>query len=189
MAVFSRDINFLSKNTQLVAIVNPSGDFDKTLLKGHFISIDDISNVSKKQTQSFIPIYLKEPLIIQIYISKNGKISKELKPCECTTPVLPNESLTSINSAYQRISQLFERTRSSHGGKIYNNILFKDNDKRWELLEVQRERVYKEHQEEFEKRERIINEELDNYAKPLFEQLDFEEQIPTEIINILKSEN
>ncbi|BDA75941.1 hypothetical protein CAL7716_101070 (plasmid) [Calothrix sp. PCC 7716] len=190
MSVLNRDIEFLPKNAQIVVIVNPSGDFDKTL-KRYFISINNVSNVDIIKTQSFISICLNEPLFIRFSISKSGNIHKKLKPCRCSTPVLSNESLKSLNSAYQRISQLFEKERSWHGGKVYDNVLFKDNDGYWKLLEVLRERVYQDYQEEFENRQRIIKDKFDNSPKRLDnnDKLELHAQMIIEVNNILQLKN
>lgn len=171
-----------------MVIIEPSGDFDQVLKK--YL----ISPLNEKQTGSYIALHLDEPLTLEISISKNGRICKNLKPCKCSTPILDNEKLKSINHAYQKISELLEKDRASFGGKVYNKVLFQGEDEYWQILEFRREKVYQLYKEEFEEHLRTIEEKLDNYIKPLFDkidQLDFQTQITTKIsnINILQSEN
>lgn len=128
MPVFSKIADFLAEKTQLMVLVKPLDEskIDEKVKK--FIVHELQGQLTNKGI--YVPIYLEEPLQIKFSISFAGNISKDLLECKCTSPVLPNknEKLRSINQAYQQISQLLETHRKSHGGKVYDNVFFKNND-------------------------------------------------------------
>ena len=142
-----KTVSFLPKGTQLLYLVNPSGKYDEQLL----------ANVGKKfdENQSpggnGIPIILDEELEISFSISSNNNLQKKLKSCKCSSPAVPEKTLKSINDACQSISTVFELERASKGGKVYSFVYFQDQDKKWELLGLLRDRVFSKHKAEFER--------------------------------------
>lgn len=190
MPVFGKVIDFLAEKTQLMVLVKPL-DKDKIDEKARFFIVHKLEG-QPTNNGIYVPICLEEPLQIKFSISDNGNISKDLLECKCKSPVLQNEQLRSINQAYQRISQLIETHRKSHGGKVYDNVYFKNSDESWQLLDILREEIYEPYKAEFEEHQRIIKERIPGYVKPLdLEDKEKDELINAlkELINILKSEN
>jgi Domain of unknown function (DUF4263) len=193
MAILTRKVDFLPENTKLRLCVKPSGNFDKALEE--FFLCDSDLKIKNKAQCTCVEIHLDELLKIQFTISKNGNISKECKSCKCSTKVSPDESLTSINHACVRISELVEKEKKSRSINIYENVFFKDNNGDWQLLGFLRDELYKPYEEEFEEQKRIIQEEKNKYTKPLREtkgqtgQINLPSEAQDEIREILESEN
>ncbi len=186
MSVFNHFANFLPAKTLLMAVIKPSGEFDNALEIFFYRNIE----IGNKNGTVCIPIILDEPLKIQFSISKEGRLSKKLEPCKCSTPLLPDRQLKSLNNVYQIISEKLERKRASFGGKVYDNLLFLDNDKCWKFLEVQRDKVSQDCKEIIEKHLRIIQDSQQGYVKPLTHyncQFLLEAEQKDKIINILQS--
>ncbi|MEP0855009.1 Shedu anti-phage system protein SduA domain-containing protein [Trichocoleus sp. DQ-U1] len=166
MSVFSQIADFLPEKTKLMVLVDPSGNsgnIDKEVER-FLVSAREVQPLKKGK---YVPIHLDEPLKIEFSISQVGNIIRKLKPCKCSTPVLPQEQLQSLNNAYQEISQLLEPHRFSHGGTVYDKVFFQDGDGSWQLLDILREKVYQRYRAEFEEYQRIIKEGSDGYVKPL----------------------
>lgn len=186
MAVFKRTVDFLPAGTKLMVAVNPSGNIKSDILQ----YLTRINTVTPAQGY-FAPLYLDEPLKIEFRISSAGKLKRDLVPCKFHTPVLPNVQLGSLNHAYQEISGLLEQDRRSRGGKVYDNIYFHDEDRKWKLLDALREKIYQPYEAEFQEHLRIINERFNGYVKPLSEThklFTFEVQQRDELINALQLE-
>ncbi|NEU72741.1 DUF4263 domain-containing protein [Hassallia byssoidea VB512170] len=186
--MFSQIVDFLPEKTELMVLVKPSEDVDEELKR---LTVREIK-VQPKKAGVYVPISLDELLKIKFSISKAGKLSRDLERCKFSTPVLPNEQLKSLNQTYQEISRLFEKNRLAPGGKVYDNIYFKDKDDCWKLLEILRDRIYQPFEDEFEKQQRIINEKDDVYVRPLVESenlffLELEQK--DKRIDVLQSQN
>ena len=186
MLTFSLITNFLQEKTQLMVIVKPSKECDKALEE--FFNHD--IEIFNKNGAVCVPVFLEEPLNIEFSFSTKGILSKKLKKCKCITPLLPEKQLKSLNNAYQEISAKIETNRASYGGKVYDNLLFKDSDGSWKLLEVLREKVYQDCSEDIDKRIRIIKESQQTYIKPLakdYSQFIFKNDEKDRVIKILES--
>lgn len=188
MSIFSQVADFLVKKTELMVLVNISGNVEQQVKR---FLVSDLK-VQLPNKGMYVPIYLDEPLKIKFSISKVGNLSKKLELCKCSSPVLPKKQLKSLNNAYQEISVLLEPHRASHGGKVYDKVFFKDSDESWKLLDILRERVYQLYQAEFEEHQRIIKQRIDGYVKPLGDTTKLfalEDQQKNELINALQSKS
>ena len=189
MSVFNVIEDFLPKKTKLMVLVKPSEDVDEELKRW---TVRDIKVEQQKNPGVYVPIYLEESLKIEFSISRVGTITKILQLCRCSTPVLPNKQMKSLNQACTEISKLFERHRISNSNNVHKHCYFENKDGFWELLNIFRDKIYQPFKNEFEKQQRIINEKRDIYVKPLVEskQLfisEFEQK--NELIDVLQSEN
>lgn len=188
MPVFSKVVDFLAEKTELMGLVKPLDNTNKEI--DRFL-VRDIK-VQPPKTGIYVPINLDEPLKIKFSMSQAGSLSRELKLCKCSTPVLPNEQLKSLNNAYQKISGPLETHRASQGGKVYDKVFFKDSDGYWKLLDILREKVYQPYQDEFEEHQRIIKQSIDGYVKPLIDTskpFALEDKQRNELISALQSKN
>ena len=142
-----KTVSFLPKGTRLLYLINPSGKYDEKLLADIGRKIDE----DQSPGGNGIPIILDEEQKISFSISSNNNLQKKLKSCKCSSPAVPEKTLKSINDACQSISTVFELERASKGGKVYSFVYFQDQDKKWELLGLLRDRVFSKHKAEFER--------------------------------------
>jgi len=161
MSTFRRVVDFLPNETELMVLVNPSGSDPSEA--GNVL----VSNLRTKSVNYgvYVPLRIDEALKIEFSISNSGHLSRDLKPCGCTSPALPNQKLKSLNNAYQKISGLFEKDRISQGGKVYEKVYFQDDDGFWKLIDILRERIYRPYQSEFDEHLRIVKGKTIGYVK------------------------
>jgi hypothetical protein len=165
MSVFNVIEDFLPEKTKLMVLVKPSEDVDEELKR---LTVRDIK-VQQQKTGIYVPIYLEESLKIEFSISRAGTITKKLQLCRCSTPVLPNKQMESLNQACTEISKFFEKHRISNSINVHSHCYLENSDGFWELLKIRRKEIYQAFKNEFEKQQRIINEKDDGYVRPVVE--------------------
>jgi hypothetical protein len=102
-----------------------------------------------------VPITLKEPLRIRFSISATWNVNRDLLPCECEipfgdSPFDDSMTLKSVNSAFQKITEIVEPDRLSRGGTVYDGIYYRDTGGNWQPLKVRREELYAPHKRKYE---------------------------------------
>lgn len=98
----------------------------------------------------YVKIILRKPLLMQIRGSKKATLSH----CECSIPTL-NVDAESINHAYTLISQVYEPSRLSHSGNVFERCYYHDKKKtafgkgtmQWKPLKVIRDTLAAEYEE------------------------------------------
>jgi hypothetical protein len=100
MSVFNVIKDFLPEKTKLTVLVKASEDVDEELKR---LTVRDIKVQQPKKSGVYVPIYLEESLKIEFSISRAGTITKKLQLCRCSTPVLPNKQMESLNQACTEI--------------------------------------------------------------------------------------
>src|SRR5262245_1062166 len=109
----SKTLDFLPKGTTVLASVKPDGslsaELDKHLVKN--IRFIKSNNRYTTQTGHFVPITIEKDLTITFKISDSGNILKQLDPCPCKSPALPDKTYRSLNGILQEISRLYEPGR------------------------------------------------------------------------------
>lgn len=163
MAIFRRLVDFLPAGTELMVLVKPSGDIKPETQK---LLVSDLKT-QPVNSGVYVSLRLEENLKINFSISTSGNLSRDLKTCKCSSQVLPNQVLKSVNNACQKISGLIEQHRASQGGKVYERVYFQDNDGIWKLIDILRERVYAPCQAEFNEHIRVLTEKINGYVKPI----------------------
>ena len=189
MASYNRIVDFLPENTELMVMVKPPDDLSSELKQ---LLVKDIDDLPYRKGRFTIPLHLKEPLKIRFSISEQWNIQKELEKCTCTTPVLPDRELDSVNGAYQAISEIFEPHRSSRGGTVYSNIFFQSESKKWLPLNDKREQLYEPYRKDYEEKVSVYKDRTIPYVKPHPEIEQFFEALLEQkgkLIEILQSEN
>lgn len=137
-------VDFLPKGTKILAAIKPANSLSPDLQEHLVENIKFVQNESSYLSFSgkFIPIILNENLTITFNISESGNMQKKLDKCECYSPAIKDKTFPSVNSALQGISEIYEPDRASHGGKVYDYVLFEDGDRIWKPLESLRERLF-----------------------------------------------
>lgn len=97
-----------------------------------------------------VPIILEEPLKMRFSISKSWNIQQDLVSCKCSIPFENEKQLESVNSAYQRVSEVVETHRRSRGGSVYLSIYYRDPARGWRLLKERRDEVFEPHRAKYE---------------------------------------
>ena len=139
---------FLKAGVELLVSVNVEREI-LLELANHLEGND--GQVVKPPRNCYLRVQLKQDLEISFRLFSSGNIKKELEGCRCQILALPDEDIFSLNQAYQRISATFEPSRTSVGGRVYDNFYFQGTDGTWRLLEEKRQEVYQPYRAEFEK--------------------------------------
>lgn len=145
MVIESITDNFLPANTEVLVSINPGDKLAAELRE----FLEDLPNAESSQSCG-VRVRLLEDLKIRFKLFDTGKISRELRPCRCQASALPHVIFHSLNEAYQRISAVYETSRRSAGGKVYDNVYYESESHGWRLLEALREAVYAPHKSRFE---------------------------------------
>jgi hypothetical protein len=137
-------VPFLPEDAEILVRVSPSPSVSKKIR-------DNLARIGGPLSTHAASIRLVEPLKIRFSLSSTWAPHQDLVPCKCVIDVGNDkqEELKSINSAYQRISELVESERRSRGGSVYQKLLAKWNGK-WELLARIREDVYSPHRSRYD---------------------------------------
>lgn len=153
MALLSEQVSFLPAGTELLVSVNPDREIAPELLQ----HLERVERVEKPRRDYYVRIRLLDELKINFCLHESGRISREFESCRCFIPALPQENIRSLNQAYQRISAAFEPSRTSVGGRVYDNVFYLEKDGFWMPLEVRRETLFKPFRERFEKEARKLD--------------------------------
>ncbi len=153
-------VPFLPKDAEILVRVSPSARVSKKVR-------DNLARIGGPLSTHAASIRLLEPLKIRFYLSREWTARQELVPCKCLINVGNDkpEELESINSAYQRISELVEPDRKSRGGSVYQSLLAEWNGK-WEFLARIREDVYSPHRSRYDTAIRDFHEGLPTQPLP-----------------------
>ena len=137
-------LDFLPKDTQLLAAIKPEGELPSELVAHLVKNVQFASNGSLYLSFSgqFTPITLNENLTITFSVPASGSVQKKLNKCQCSSPALSGKTFPSLKSILQAISEVYEPQRASHGGKVYDYVFFHDQDGIWKPLEILREKLY-----------------------------------------------
>jgi hypothetical protein len=123
-----KTLEFLSAGTQVLAAVKPDNELPPLLAKHLIRDVKFLrsGNYYTSFSGQFAPIFLQENLTITFSVSSAGRVQKKLDKCKCTSPALNGEVFQSLNHALEQVSQVYEPKRTSHGGKVYDYVLFED---------------------------------------------------------------
>lgn len=163
MGSYNQIVDFLPAGTLLMVAVKPPNDLKPELKR---FLIKNLDTFPDKKGVYAAPLYLKEPLKIRFSISQQWNIRQTLEKCICTTPILPDKELKSVNGAYQAISEVIEPYRTSRGGTVYTNVFFKSEDSVWTPLEVKRDEVFEPYREDYEEKVSVYKDRTVIYVKP-----------------------
>jgi hypothetical protein len=126
------DIDFLPKDTKLLARVNPEHVPDNLR--------QCLSKDGNLVGGGRVEIIVGQALRLQLRGTKPAK----LLDCECEIPALAElkdkiKPPLSVNQAYTRISEHFEPHRVGNGGNVFNLVYYEDSKLGWQPLSTLRE--------------------------------------------------
>jgi hypothetical protein len=134
--------DLLPKNASIYAAVSlahiPQA-LEDSALSGHLLIPGGIPSFPDTR---FVEIVLEEPLFLYLRGTKLGRLS----PVKCRIPSLKKEAL-SLNHAFRLISEEFEPHRISHGGNVFQRMLYIYPDKQYYTLEDLRDNLEKKYQD------------------------------------------
>ncbi len=114
-------VTILPQETILYALLNL-----RRLLKDVPPNSGVKSAPSKRGDSYLVPFTIKEDLRLHL----RGTKQAELKPCVCNLGPHGDSPTASVNEAYTRLSERYEKTRRSHTGNVFDKVFFTSPDGR-----------------------------------------------------------
>jgi len=82
-----------------------------------------VKRLTNRGFEWFVEIRLKKSLMLVFNFGTDG----ELYRCTCSIPAFPDVNFDTLNTAYTAITKMFEPTRKSTGGNVFNKVYFEKN--------------------------------------------------------------
>ena len=126
---FEKEVTLFNKDTKLMF-----GISNKSIPKDRVGQATTLKKVIAPVYNHYVAVVLQEELKLKLKGTKKAALVK----CKCNIPALEKDA-SSLNHAYTLLSREFEPDRISHGGNVFLNCYYYDEDNFWRNLDDKRE--------------------------------------------------